>query len=137
MFKRFKKVFDITFLKFIIVGVANTLVGTAVMFFFYNFFHLSYWLSSAANYVVGSILSYFLNKNFTFNNKSKDKMVAIKFFVNILVCYFAAYGGARPVVRFFLSSFEKSVQDNLAMLAGMVVFILFNYIGQRFWAFKK
>ena len=32
------------------------------MFAAYNLLHLSYWVSSASNYVVGSIVSYFLNK---------------------------------------------------------------------------
>ena len=60
------KVLDATFWKFILVGIANTIVGTAVMFAAYNIFHLNYWISSASNYVIGSILSYFLNKYFTF-----------------------------------------------------------------------
>ena len=59
------KLIDITTIKFLIVGVINTLVGTGVMFVLYNFFSVSYWISSAANYVVGSIVSYFLNKYFT------------------------------------------------------------------------
>ena len=64
-----KKLFDVKFWKFILVGAANTVVGAGIMFLFYNVFHLSYWISSAANYVVGSILSYFLNKYFTFRQR--------------------------------------------------------------------
>ena len=30
---------DKTFMKFVIVGVVNTVVGTAIMFVFYNVFH--------------------------------------------------------------------------------------------------
>ena len=45
--EKLKKFFDKTFLKFVLVGVVNTLFGTAIMFVFYNVFHLSYWLSSA------------------------------------------------------------------------------------------
>ena len=41
---------DKTFMKFVIVGVVNTVVGTAIMFVFYNVFQLSYWVSSASNY---------------------------------------------------------------------------------------
>lgn len=41
------------------VGVINTLVGTGVMFAAYNLLHLSYWVSSASNYVVGSIVELF------------------------------------------------------------------------------
>ena len=61
---------DKTFVRFVLVGVINTLFGSAIMFVFYNVFHLSYWLSSASNYFFGSILSYFLNKYYTFRYKS-------------------------------------------------------------------
>ena len=132
-----KKLFDITFWKFILVGVINTLVGTAVMFSFYNIFHFSYWVSSAANYVVGSIVSYFLNKNFTFRNKSKDPMVLVRFVINISVCYLLAYGIAKPLVRRILSSASVSVQENGAMLVGMCLFVGLNYLGQRFFAFRE
>ena len=69
---KIKNILDITFWKFVLVGIVNTLVGTAVMFAAYNVLHLSYWISSASNYVVGSIVSYFLNKYFTFQNKEKS-----------------------------------------------------------------
>ncbi len=60
---QFLKIFyDKTFLKFIIVGVINTIVGAGVMFALYNIFHFSYWVSSIMNYVTGSIVSFFLNK---------------------------------------------------------------------------
>ena len=55
-----------TVLKFLLVGVVNTLIGTGTMFLLYNLAHCSYWVSSAANYVVGGIVSFFLNKYFTF-----------------------------------------------------------------------
>lgn len=38
------KLIDITTIKFLIVGVINTLVGTGVMFVLYNFFSVSYWI---------------------------------------------------------------------------------------------
>lgn len=63
------KVLDTTFWKFVLVGIANTIVGTVVMFAAYNMFHFNYWISSASNYVVGSMLSYFLNKYFTFQDQ--------------------------------------------------------------------
>ena len=59
-------VFDLTFCKFLIVGIANTIFGTSIMFIFYNVFDFSYWYSSMANYIFGSILSYFLNKYLRF-----------------------------------------------------------------------
>ena len=132
---RFK--LDGTVIRFIIVGIINTLFGTAIMFVFYNVFHLSYWVSSASNYFFGSILSYFLNKSFTFKYGKTDFKSIFRFTVNILVCYLIAYGIAKPVMRYFLSGFSVSVQENVSMALGMVLFVGLNYLGQRFFAFKK
>jgi len=132
-----KHLFDKTTVKFLIVGVINTAVGTAVMFVAYNVLHASYWLSSALNYIVGSIVSYVLNKYFTFQSTKKSIKEIIKFIVNISVCYLIAYGVAKPLVYAILSNFGTKVQDNVAMLTGMCLFIGLNYIGQRFFVFKS
>lgn len=132
-----KKLFDKTFLKFILVGVANTVFGTAIMFIMYNVFGVNYWISSASNYVCGSILSYFLNKYFTFINQDKGIGVIIKFIINISLCYLIAYGAAKPLVRYILSGMGTKIQDNVAMLAGMGLFVILNYFGQRFFAFNS
>ena len=50
---------------------------------------------------------------------------------------FVAYGGAKPLARWIFSGASVSVQDNLAMLAGMCFFVALNYIGQRFFVFKE
>lgn len=134
---KMKNYIDKTFLKFCMVGVLNTMFGTVVMFIGYNILHLNYWISSSANYILGSVLSFFLNKYFTFQNKSKKKKVVIKFVVNIVVCYFFAYGIAKPLVSIVLRGYSETVQENGAMLVGMVLFVILNYFGQRFYAFKK
>lgn len=130
------KIFDITFAKFILVGIVNTAVGTSVMFACYNLLHCNYWFASGANYVVGSILSYFLNKRFTFKNHEKGWKPVLKFLVNISVCYLLAYGIAKPIMVKLLSSKSISIQENGAMLVGMCLFVGLNYLGQRFFAFK-
>ena len=130
------KLIDITTIKFLIVGVINTLVGTGVMFVLYNFFSVSYWISSAANYVVGSIVSYFLNKYFTFQNKEKSLKQMIRFIVNIEACYLAAYGAAKPLISWLLSDMNEKFQGNAAMLAGMCLFVVLNYFGQRWFVFQ-
>ena len=132
-----KKNFDITPIKFIFVGVINTIVGTGVMFILYNFFSCNYWVSSAANYIVGSVVSYFLNKYFTFQSKEKSLKEVIKFVLNISICYLIAYGVAKPLVLLILSEQSKNLQENMAMLVGMCLFVGINYFGQRFFVFSK
>lgn len=131
-----KKFADKTFLRFVLVGIINTVFGTAIMFVFYNVFGLSYWLSSASNYFFGSILSYFLNKYFTFQYKKRDWKVVVRFVVNVSVCYLIAYGIAKPLIRALMSGFEVTAQENVAMICGMGLFVALNYLGQRFFAFK-
>lgn len=131
------KLIDKTTIKFLIVGVINTCVGTAVMFLMYNLLHFGYWISSASNYIIGSIVSYFLNKYFTFQNNEKSFGMIVKFVVNITICYVLAYGMAKPLVNFVLQSFSKTIRENLAMLVGMGLFVVLNYFGQRFVVFKK
>ena len=137
MKEKITNVLDITFWKFVLVGIVNTLVGTGVMFAVYNLLHLSYWVSSASNYVVGSIVSYFLNKYFTFQNKERSWQVVFRFVINISICYAIAYGIAKPLVRMLLSGQSVKSQDNGAMLVGMGLFVVINYLGQRLFVFKK
>lgn len=144
MMDKLKKIFDPTFFRFIIVGCINTLVGYNIMFGLYNLAGLhtwgdrGYWISSAANYVVGSIVSYVLNKHFTFRNREKGAGVVVRFILNITVCYLLAYGLARPAVNWALGGMGlgEQLQGNLTMLFGSGLFVILNYCGQRFFAFK-
>ena len=131
------KLFDKTMIKFVLVGLFNTLVGCGTMFLLYNLANCSYWLSSAANYVVGSIVSFFLNKYFTFQNRERSWKQVGKFIVNVAVCYLIAYGAAKPVVMWLLSNQPVKVQENVAMFVGMGLYTVLNYFGQRFFAFRS
>jgi putative flippase GtrA len=127
------------FLTFLVVGVVNTLFGTAIMLVLYNVFGCSYWVSSFCDYFFGSILSYFLNKHFTFHYQGTDWRSIVKFALNIVVCYLIAYSLALPLTQAALESLQlsKPVVENVAMLVGTVLFMVINYLGQKFYAFKS
>ena len=129
-----RNVFDKTFLTFLIVGVVNTLFGTMIMFVLYNAFGCSY-----CDYFFGSILSYYLNKHFTFHYQGTDWKSIFRFILNIVVCYLIAYSLALNLTRYALESmhFSKVIVENIAMLVGTVLFMVINYLGQKFFAFKK
>lgn len=131
-----KKLIDPTLFKFLLVGVFNTLVGCGTMFMLYNLAGCSYWLSSAANYLVGSVVSFFLNKYFTFQNRERSWKQVGKFIINVAFCYIISYGLAKPAVIFLLKGQTQLVQENVAMLVGMCLYTGLNYLGQRFFAFR-
>lgn len=135
----FRRIMSLEQSRFIMVGIMNTLIGMAAMFIAYNVFHLGYWLSSAMDYIIGSIFSYFANKHFTFKAEKKSAGEIVRFAINIVGCYFAAYSIAKPVV---VSALEKtewsvSVMEQISMLFGMCIFVVLNYFGQKYFVFRK
>ena len=142
---KLRALLDPTLFRFILVGLVNTAVGYGVMFGLYNLAGLhtwgdtGYWLSSATNYIVGSVVSFFLNKHFTFRSREKGAGVVLRFALNIAVCWALAYGLAKPVMVWLLSGtgWSQQLQGNLSMLAGSGLFVFLNYFGQRFFAFRS
>lgn len=124
-------------LHFGIIGVFNTLLGIGLTMLFYNFLHWGYWTSTITEYTIGSIFSYVANKKLTFKVKGNTKKTAIRFAINIVICFALAYGAARPVVRLVLSDFSKKVVENVAIVVGNGIFIVLNFIGQKFFVFRE
>ena len=137
MKKKILALFDEKLWKFLLVGILNTLVGNGLMFLWYNLGGLSYWPATAISYALASVMSYFLNRYFTFKYTQGGWQVVLRFALNIAVCYGLAYGIAKPLIRLILSGAAEKVRDNVAMLAGMCLFVGFNYLGQRFFAFRE
>ena len=131
------KLIDQSIPKFLLVGVLNTLVGAGIMFLLYNVAGWGYWPSTAANYLVGGVVSFFLNKYFTFQNKERSWWQVVKFIITVAVCWVIAYAIAKPLVLQVLAGQSVKIQENVAMLAGMCIYTGLNYFGQRFFAFKK
>ncbi|MBP5312505.1 MAG: GtrA family protein [Clostridia bacterium] len=155
-----KTILDKTFWKFLLVGVLNTIVGLGVnvllLFLLEDKWSVdqntAYWIASAGNYIVGSILSFFLNKYFTFKSNAKSFSEVLRFIINIVVCWVIAYGIAKPLVWLIFTktwvfpwqNVEVPAGDNtakvisyVATLVGAGLFVILNYFGQRFFAFKK
>ena len=72
----------------------------------------------------------------TFRFQEKGWHSLGRFIITILICYLLAYGIAKPIMKWILSDYSVTIQENISMLLGMCLFVAFNYIGQRFYAFK-
>lgn len=130
------KIFDRSFIKFLAVGVANTLLSMILMFLLEG---LGYWVSTAIAYIAGAILSFFLNRRFTFKSEENLAVTAVKFALNVAICYVIAYALAQPAVSWLLGHTAISTiwQGRIAKLFGMGLYTLINYIGQKLFAFQK
>lgn len=130
------KLLDASVWKFLLVGVGNTLLSMVLMFALEG---LGYWPSTAIAYVAGAVLSFFLNRHFTFHSEETMGRSAVKFALNVAVCYLLAYGIAQPVMELIPQPvFVPSLWwGRLTKLVGMGLYTVLNYFGQRFFAFQK
>lgn len=132
-----KQVFDVKFLKFLLVGCINTLVGTGLMFLLFNCFNVPYWPASCCNYIAGGTCSYFLNKYFTFKNHSKSLKEVVYFTLLIVICYLIAYVSSKKIIYLIFDSYSEKTKGNIALVCGAVLYTGLNYLGQRFIVFRE
>lgn len=146
---KLKQFFDIKFFKFILVGILNTLVGEGVILLLlhpigWKQFSWGAGAAAFAGTVVGSIVSYFLNKYFTFKNTEKGVKPMIRFTLNIAACLLVRVLAATAVSEISKAAgwslFGMDVNSfaaNLSWAVGACVFVACNYVGQRFFAFRQ
>lgn len=130
------KLLDASIPKFLLVGVGNTLLSMVLMFALEG---LGYWPSTAIAYVAGAVMSFFLNRKFTFHSEETFGRSAVKFAVNVALCYVLAYAIAQPVAGWVLgfTTLSRVWVERLTKLCGMGLYTVLNYFGQRFFAFHK
>ena len=135
--KKFLALFDAKMWKFLLVGVLNTIVGDGLSFLLINLTDIGMWWATAVPTALASVMSYFLNKYFTFKNTERGWLPALRFGLNIAVCYLLAYGIAIPLMQWALADANAALRNNIAKVAGMCLFTGSNYLGQRLFAFRE
>lgn len=128
------------FVRFIIVGIANTIVGLSVMYLLLHAAGLSYWMATFLGNSVGACVSFFLNRSFTFRSQNAVLSSMIRFVSVILFCYFISYSIGKNLVEWLLghSMFLKSsVKTDIAVLFSTGLYTVLNYIGQKWFVFRR
>lgn len=134
-----KRLTDNTFFKFLLVGVSNTLLSAAIMFLLYNLGGVSTTVSSAIAFAVGAALSFFLNRFVTFHSEEGFWKSAAKFILNVAVLWAISYLWLQKWMAGLLMGWGYVLvwADNFSMLLSMGFYTVLNYLGQRFFAFRK
>lgn len=128
-----------TFIRFIIVGVINTIVGLSIMFILFHIFQISYWLATFIGNLVGAFVSYLLNRSFTFQNKQSMKKTIFPFFLVLFICYLISYtvGKEFAYIIFYNENLPFVTVDDLAILIGSCFYTILNYFGQKQFVFRQ
>jgi len=117
----------VQFLSYNAVGIVNTIVGFGIVFGM-MLLGASASVSNMVGYGIGSVVSYFLNKRYTFNVEQNSKSMAIKFFAVLGVAYlinFAVlqgllYNGTNPYMAQVIAATTYTVSS--FVLAKYLVF---------------
>ncbi|WP_423799527.1 GtrA family protein [Neobacillus sp. SAB-20_R2A] len=129
-----------SFIRFLIVGVINTIVGLTTMYVLLNGFRFSYWWSTLLGNIVGAGVSFILNRNFTFKNDSAIGGSLVRFVMVIGICYFVSYSLGLKLAIWLLEKLPvvpKEFAKDLAVLLGTGIYTILNYLGQKHFVFKE
>lgn len=131
------------FIRYIIVGVMNTLVTLAVIYVCKSLLEVNMWISNALGYIAGVINSFMWNKMWVFQSSSTNyRGEALRFAIGFMLCY-----GLQFLATWLLNSVMGSVEWDIlgvtvisgygvATLLGMVIYTVANFVYNRVVTFK-
>lgn len=129
-----------SFYRFLLVGLVNTLTGLSMMFMCLNIMEWSYWVATFIGNSVGALVSYLLNRTFTFQSTIPFKKGLPLFITVILTCFLFSYWLSGLVAESILNDIQISSllkKDELAILIGSCLYTGSNYFGQKYLVFRK
>lgn len=131
------------FIRYVMVGVLNTLITLAVIFLCKSVLDVNQWVSNAIGYVAGMVNSFLWNKVWVFRSRSRHyRAEAVKFMVGFLLCYglqllatwlmTSAFGDMEIILPGIMTVSGYGV----ATLLGMVLYTVANFVFNRAVTFK-
>jgi len=132
-------------LKFATIGIINTgidfLVLNAEMFLTKITSGPEMLIQNSISFGIATINSYFLNKHWAFQDKSKKKE-GIKFaqFLTVSIIGISINGGIVYLITTFIPpmfGINSQLWANVAKLAATAISLIWNFIGYKFLVFKK
>ena len=119
-----------TLIRYLLVGVVNTLVGLGIIYLAMYFLKMDLASSNAFGYAIGIMVSFVLNKKWTFD--SQDHVVYS--FLRYLLVLAVAYVANLATVLFANSHFD--LNPYLSQALGIVPYTTIGFLGSRYFAFR-
>jgi glycosyltransferase involved in cell wall biosynthesis len=117
------------FIRYLIVGVANTLIGLGIIYLTMYFLQLDLVHANMIGYSVGILVSFVLNKSWTFKSQSH----VVSSFLRYLLVLAIAYIANLETVLYANSHF--ALNPYISQALGIIPYTLLGFIGGRYFAF--
>jgi putative flippase GtrA len=121
---------DRSLIRFLLVGVANTALGLSVIYLAMYVLHFGVVPANALGYGCGIVLSFVLNRNWTFAHDGSQLPALLRFLLVTAVAYSINLG----VV---VLAKGMGVNPYLAQLLGTPFYTATGYAGSRWFAFRS
>lgn len=117
-------------LKFALVGVLNTSLGYAVIFGCMYAFGLGAVVSNVIGYACGLVVSYSLNRNFTFRSAAARRAEMVRFVAIFLLAYLANLGVLLLLIRRF------GMHEGAAQAVAGVAYFGLSFVLNKYYVFR-
>ena len=118
------------FIRYVLVGVFNTVFGYCIIFACMYLLGLGAELSNAIGYAVGLLVSYTLNRHFTFASKHRRTTE----FARFLLVFGIAYALNFAVLLVLLHGLH--VHAGVSQVLAGIVYVGASYLMNKFWVFR-
>lgn len=116
-------------LRFVIVGILNTVVGFAVYFLCVYFLGLHYTLSLVISHIIGVCHSYYWNNKWTFKAGKVEAGTIYKFIT--------VYGITFSLNLLLLSVLIFFMNQIFAQAIALMITTMISFVGHKYWSFRK
>ena len=119
-----------TLIRFLIVGVANTIVGLGTILLLQEVVGVPYRWANVSGYAVGLVNSFLWNKFWTFQSPGWQKTELYRFFFVFLISFGVQFAVLHITIE------QLGLVDHLGQLVAIVFYTMLNYTLNRLWTFK-
>lgn len=123
--------FDYRFIRFLIVGLANTAIGLLIIYACKWLFEMGDVISNIIGYAAGMIIGFMLNKNWTFEHRGRHATAFLRFLAVLASAYLI------NLITVLYAIDGLRLNSYLAQALGIIPYTLMNYIGSRYFVFKE
>jgi len=122
------RVLEAASVRYLIVGAGNTVVGLLTIYAALWLLGLSDVLANVIGYSVGIVLSFTLNKRWSFRHRGRAAPAFVRFVLVLGVAYAANLGTV-------LATLGLGMDSYVAQAAGVVPYVVVGYLGSKYFAF--
>ena len=119
------------FSRFLLVGFFNTFLGYAVIFSCMYLTELSPEFSNILGYSIGLLVSYLLNKHYTFRSSLNWHRELIRFLLVFCIAYAANFAILIALIRLM------GVHEAIGQICAGVVYVVVSYLLNKIYVFRK